>query len=128
MKSVIVGRIQLQDIPGSALKKGTINGRTVVVGDHYDNNTLGFFIPEEAIIPDNLAEDMWVKGKLAGKKGNRVKGKEMAGIFSEGLFYGAHYWTKQDGQFVEVTSRNWNPAWKEGQDITEETGITWKVA
>ncbi len=126
MNKVIIGRIQLQNIPDSTLKKGTIDGHTVVVGDHYDNNTLGFFIPEDAIVPDKLAEDMWVKGKLAGKKGNRVKARVMDGVLSEGLFYGANYWVKKDSQFVEVDSPSWNPNWKEGQDITEETGITFK--
>ncbi len=126
MKRVIVGKIQLNKIPNSPLMKGSINGHTVVVGDHYDDGTLGFFIPEGAIVPDPLLEDMWVKGKLAGKQRNRVKAREMAGIMSEGLFYGSHFWLKNGKHFEEQTARNWNPKWKEGDDITDELGITFK--
>lgn len=127
MKS-IVGHIKLSDHPTNPdLQIGHINGHQVVVGRHYDDNILGFFIPEGAIIPDKLADEMWVKGRLAGKKGNRVKARDMHGVKSEGLFYGSYYWTKKEGyqHQVEVTSPSWNPDWKEGDDVSHEVGITY---
>lgn len=121
---VIVGRIQLSDHPNNPnLQVGNVAGRTVVVGRHYDDGTLGFFIPDGAIVPDKLAEEMWVKGKLAGKQKNRVKAKEMSGVFSEGLFYGSRYWTEMGGVKVYVDSPSWNPNWKEGDEISKEVGI-----
>jgi len=127
MSAVIVGKIELQDHPTNPdLQIGTINGHQVVVGRHYDNKTLGFFIPEDAIVPDKLADEMWVKGRLAGKQHNRVKARDMHGVRSEGLFYGSCYWTKQGDWWIEVNSASWNPNWKEGDDITSQVVITFR--
>jgi hypothetical protein len=123
--TVTVGKIKLQDHPTNPdLQIGTINGHQVVVGRHYDPDTLGFFIPEGAIVPDKLADEMWVRGRLAGKQRNRVKTRELHGVHSEGLFYGSCYWTKQGNQWIEVSSPSWNNNWKEGDDVAKEVGIT----
>ena len=124
---IVVGRISLQDHPTVAhLQVGTIAGHTVVVGRHYDEGTLGFFIPDGVIIPDKLAEEMWVKGKLAGKNRDRVKAREIHGVFSEGLFYGSRYFVVESGK-IYVESASWNPDWVEGQDVTSEVGIKTSV-
>jgi hypothetical protein len=121
---VIVGRISLVDHPTAAhLQVGTIQGKTVVVGRHYDEGTFGFFIPNGAIVPDKLAEEMWVKGKLSGKNKDRVKAREMHGVFSEGLFYGSRYFVVQSGEKVYIDTPSWNPAWVEGQDVANEVGV-----
>ena len=91
-----------------------------MVGDHYDDGVLGFFIPEGAIVPDKLAEEMWVKGKLAGKRRNRVKARMMDGVHSDGLFYGSRYYAT--GEYID--SPSWNPTWVVGQDVSEEVGIS----
>lgn len=97
----------------------------VVVGKHYDEGVLGIFIPDGSIVPDKLAEEMWVKGKLAGKKGNRVKARERDGVYTAGLFYGSRFFTKTDDSVkVYQNSASWNPDWKEGDDVTAEIGIT----
>jgi hypothetical protein len=129
----IVGRIKLSPHPDPQLRVGEINGHVVVVGDHYDDGTLGFFIPDGAIIPDKLAEEMWVKGKLAGKQRNRVKARDFKGVFSEGLFYGSRYFLLTTTLWVPGgrtyhDSPSWNPAWKEGDDVTEEVGVTFNAA
>jgi hypothetical protein len=98
----------------------------VVTGNHYDEGVLGVFIPDGAIIPDKLADEMRVLGKLAGKKGNRVKAKEMLGVYSEGLFYGSRFFDVADGQKVYDVGPSWNSDWIEGQDVTEELGISFK--
>ena len=121
--NVVVGRIFLRDHPTAAhLQLGTINGHQVVVGRHYDEGTLGFFIPDGAIVPDNLAEEMWVKGKLSGKNKDRVKAREMYGVFSEGLFYGSRYHVAG----VYQDSKSWNPSWVEGHII--EVGIDGRLS
>ncbi len=108
----IIGPIHLSPHPTrDDLKIGEVGGHIVVVGDHYFDGQLGFFIPENAIIPDKLAEEMWVKGRLAGKQKNRVKSRDFFGVHSEGLFYGSQ-------------GASWKEEWKEGEDITGEVGIT----
>jgi hypothetical protein len=99
----------------------------VVVGNHYDDDTPGFFIPDGAIVPDKLADEMWVKGKLAGAKRNRVKARNLNGLRSDGLFYGARYFVQADGGKQYVNSPSWNPAWVDGQDVATEVGITFKA-
>ena len=119
-KKIIVGRLYLEDHPTAEnLQVGTINGHKVVVGRHYDNEVLGFFIPDGLRISDTLAEEMWLKGRLAGNQRNRVKAKEVQGVFSEGLFYGSRYYTGDSEKIYHVPPR-WNPNWVEGSDITEE--------
>lgn len=85
---------------------------------HYHAGQLGIFIPDGAIVPDKLADEMWVKGKLAGKKGNRVKAKIRDGEASNGLFYGA--------PSDKVVSPSWNQRWQVGNDVTAEIGVTFK--
>jgi hypothetical protein len=98
----------------------------IVVGVHYDEGTLGIFLPDGAIIPDKLADEMWVKGKLAGKQKNRVKARAMRGVQTEGLFYGSRFFEDKDGTRQLVESASWNPVWKAGDDVTAEIGVTFK--
>lgn len=98
----------------------------VVTGNHYDDGTLGIFIPDGAIVPDKLADEMRVLGKLAGKQKNRVKSRYLSDVFSDGLYYGSRFFDIVDGQKVFGVGPSWNPEWIEGQDVTEELGITFK--
>jgi len=125
MKCIIAPLINIQRHPTLPhLCTATVAGNNVVVGDHYDEGALGIFIPEGAIVPDKLAEEMWVKGRLAGKQKNRVKASKRDGAASDGLFYGSRFWTLKDGHKVYQDSASWNPAWKEGDDVTMEVGVT----
>jgi tRNA-binding EMAP/Myf-like protein len=87
--------------------------KELVVGVHYADGEYGVFIPVGAIIPDKIAEDMWVLGKLNGKDKNVVGSRIMRGIVSDGMFYG------QVGE-------NWKPEWagQDGLDVASEWGIT----
>lgn len=85
---------------------------------HYTVGQLGIFIPVGAIVPDKLADEMWVKGRLGGKKKNRVRATMRDGVLSDGLFYGS--------PSDKVVSPSWNPAWKAGDDVTAEVGVTFK--
>src|SRR5579859_59398 len=112
MPPIIVHPIRLQPHPANArLRIGHVGSHQVVVGDHYFEGQLGFYIPEGVIVPDKLAEEMWVLGRLAGAKHNRVKARLMSGVLSEGLFYGSQ-------------GASWNPAWREGDNVASEVGIT----
>lgn len=112
MNRAIVYPIHLSDHPNDPnLQIGEVGEHQVVIGRHYYEGQLGFFIPAGMIVPDKLADEMWVLGKLAGAKHNRVKAREMRGVMSEGLFYGSQ-------------GASWNPAWRAGDDVTNDVGLT----
>ena len=115
----------LSDHPeAEGLEVAEVGGHSLVVGKHYDEGTLGIFIPDGAIIPDKLAEEMRVLGRLAGKQRNRVKARDFFGVFSEGLYYGSRFYDLAEGQKVYSNGPSWNPDWIEGQDVTDEIGVT----
>lgn len=95
-------------------------GYKLVTGKHYKEGQLGIVIPPGAVLPDDILDDMWLRGRLAGAKRNRVVAKTMFGKLSEAIFYGSEY--EVDGKLVN--SRAWNPAWTEGHDVTSEIGVT----
>jgi hypothetical protein len=97
-------------------------GYKLVTGYHYYESQLGIVIPDGFVLPDNILEDMWLKGRLAGKHGNRVKAKMMFGYPSEAVFYGDAYF--HDGKLIH--SPAWNPLWKEGDIVTDEIGAVYK--
>jgi hypothetical protein len=97
-------------------------GYKLVTGKHYVNNQLGIVIPPGFILPDNILDDMWLRGRLAGKKRNRVVAKLMFGIFSEAIFYGNEF--THDGKLIK--SPAWHDNWREGDDVTEEIGAVYK--
>lgn len=124
----IVGRLALSPHPTlPSMRVGTILGQTVVVGDHYEDGVPGIYIPAGALVPDGLAEEMWVRGRLAGSKRNRVKSREVGGITSSGLFYGSRFWTPaSDGTVTWHEGASWDPAWLEGDDVTAAIGVTFR--
>ena len=62
------------------------------------------YIPEGAVVPDQLLKDMHLEGKLAGSKKNRVKAIRLRGVLSQGLVWGM-------------------PGHKVGEDVAELLGI-----
>lgn len=48
---------------------------------------VAIYIPEGAILPDNIIEEMGLAGLLAGSKKNRVKAIRLRGVLSQGLVY-----------------------------------------
>lgn len=126
MKAIIVEIVAIKSIENSQLKHVELsNGVKLVVGDHYEVGTPGIFIRDGVIVPDKLLVEMWLwneqlnKGRLAGSMGNRVKSRKIAGIDSEGLFYGAYYF--HGGQRIE--SPSWNTIWSIGDEVGDQIGI-----
>lgn len=106
------------------LRIAECNGEQLVVGNHYEEGTLGFHIPVGLGVPDKLLEEMWLKNKLSGPHRNIVTGRTVASVFSNGLFYGSKYFTEEKGILVYHTSPSWNAAWVIGDDIGADVGIT----
>lgn len=80
--------------------------RSVVRKGAFQTGDLVAYIPEAAVLPDELLAEMGLTGKLAGSQGNRVKAVRLRGALSQGICYGVR------------------EGWVEGQDVAEELGIT----
>lgn len=57
----------------------------VVGKDEYTTGDYAVYIPEQAILPDALIEELNLVGKLAGKDKNRVKAVRLRGALSQGI-------------------------------------------
>lgn len=100
------------------LRVAVCRGHQIVVPDQYEEGVLGAYLPPDAILPDAMVEEMGLKGKLAGPRRNRVQAKELAGVLSDGLFYGAERFerTAGDGRLY-LPAALWQKSWKAGQEV-----------
>ena len=79
---------------------------SVVARDQFQAGDLVAYIPEAAIVPPALQEEMGLVGKLAGPGANRVKAILLRGMLSQGLVLPAR------------------AGWSEGQSVMQELGVT----
>ena len=61
--------------------------RSIVRKGQFKTGDLGVYIPEAAVLPEWLIEELGLVGKLAGKAKNRVKAIKLRGVLSQGLIY-----------------------------------------
>jgi tRNA-binding EMAP/Myf-like protein len=66
------------------------NYRVIVGKNAFRPGDLVAYIPEGALLPDRLIEELGIRGYLAGSQHNRVKAAKLRGVLSQGLVYGAH--------------------------------------
>ncbi len=59
--------------------------RAVVVKGLYKTGDMALYIPEQAVLPDLLIEELGLTGRLAGKAKNRVKAVRLRGEISQGI-------------------------------------------
>ena len=59
----------------------------IVAKGLYKTGDLGVYIPEQAVLPDWLIEEMEIRQYLAGPEKNRVKATRLRGVLSQGIFY-----------------------------------------
>lgn len=106
--AVTVERLTICPHPNAdRIELAKIGGYVAVVGKgQFATGDLAAYIPEAALVPDTILADMGLEGKLAGSEGRRVKAMRLRGVLSQGLCYPAR------------------PGWVQGQDVTEELGIT----
>jgi len=88
-----------------------INGYQCVVGkDEFKSGDIVAYIPEQAIIPQNILEEIGLVGRLAGKDKNRVKSTQIRGVLSQGIVYpGRDYWKIGDDVTEELGVEKWMP-------------------
>ena len=79
--------------------------RSIVQKGIFKTGDLVAYIPEQAMLPDSLIEEMGLTGKLAGAQKNRVRAVKLRNVLSQGLCYPAR------------------DHWNEGDDVTSELGI-----
>lgn len=79
---------------------------SIVSKGTFVDGDLAAYIPESAIVPETILEELGLVGKLSGSKKNRVRAMRLRGILSQGLCYGAR------------------PGWAQGDEVSEELGIT----
>lgn len=80
--------------------------RVIVQKGEYRPGALVAYIPEGALLPDALVEELDVRPYLAGSRHDRVIATKLRGVLSQGLVYRAR------------------PGWRAGQDVTEELGVS----
>jgi len=80
--------------------------RSIVLKGQYKDGDLVAYIPEDAVVPENVLRSMGLHGKLAGSARNRVKAIRLRGVLSQGICHPVQ------------------PEWAEDQDVTELLGVT----
>ena len=80
--------------------------QSVVRRGQFRSGELGAYIPEQALVPEPILEELGLTGKLAGPRGDRVKAIKLRGVLSQGIIYPARQ------------------GWSLGQDVTLELGVT----
>jgi RNA ligase (TIGR02306 family) len=76
------------DVETTNLELVHINGyQCVVQKKQFAVSDVVFYIPEQAIVPDYILDDLGLKGMLAGKNKNRVKAIKLRGVLSQGILY-----------------------------------------
>lgn len=59
--------------------------RAVVAKGHYATGDYALYIPEQAVLPGDLIEELGLTGRLAGKAADRVKAVRLRGELSQGI-------------------------------------------
>lgn len=79
---------------------------SVVRKGQFQSGDLVAYIPEQALVPEPLLEELGLTGRLAGSAKNRVKAIKLRGVLSQGICLPAR------------------EGWEEGADVTTLLGIT----
>jgi RNA ligase (TIGR02306 family) len=84
--------------------------RAVVRKGEFKTGDLIAYIPEGSLVGEALLDEMGLRGKLAGKDGNRVKAIKLRGVLSQGLVYPARAgWSEGQEVSADLGVRKWEP-------------------
>ena len=78
----------------------------------FKTGDLAAYIPEGAVVPNDVIESLGLTGILAGKQKNRVKAIRLRNVVSQGIVHPLHV-----GRLAPLTKL------KEGDDVTEILGL-----
>lgn len=79
--------------------------RSIVAKGSFRDGDLVAYIPEGAVVPQDLIAEMGLTGRLSGPNNDRVKAVKLRGVLSQGLCYPAR------------------KGWRKGEDVAAELGI-----
>jgi RNA ligase (TIGR02306 family) len=98
-----------------ALELAVVGGyRAVIAKGSFVTGDLAVYIPEQAVLPAALIEELGLTGKLAGPRNDRVRAVRLRGALSQGIVARPHSLTKDD--LVQ--------AFEQGSDLQGCLGIT----
>ena len=84
-------KVTIEEHPkADKLEVAKVDGREyncVVMKDQFKTGDTAVYIPEHAIVPDDILEELGLTGRLAGSKKNRVKAIKLRGVMSQGILY-----------------------------------------
>lgn len=87
--AVTVERLEILPHPNAdnleLARVGVSQYRAVVRRGAYKTGDYALYIPEQALLPKSLIEELGLVGRLAGKEGNRVKAVYLRGELSQGI-------------------------------------------
>lgn len=111
-----IHQIELEPHPNAdRLELAVIGGyRCVVQKGQFLPGELVAYIPEGAIVPDDVIAELGLEGRLAGPDMNRVKAIRLRGALSQGLVYPIRGWRLKAMPGL---------GYQEGDDVTEALGI-----
>lgn len=86
---VKVYKLRIEEHPNAdALELAVVGDyKSIVRKGQFKTGDLGVYIPEAAVLPQWLVEELGLVGRLAGKQSNRVKAVKLRGVLSQGLVY-----------------------------------------
>lgn len=84
---VTIERLTIHDHPNAdALELAQVGlYRAVVLKDRYKTGDYALYIPEQAVLPADLIDELGLTGRLAGKTADRVKAIRLRGELSQGI-------------------------------------------
>lgn len=118
MSSFSVNSKQVTILPhpnADVLELAQIDGyRAVVKKGEYNTGDYIVYIPEAALVPEDLLEELGLTGRLAGSNKNRVKAIRLRGELSQGIVC----------KPSKLSNVNLEEAAKNNVDFAQELGIT----
>lgn len=96
--------------------------RSVIRKGQYQVGDLAVYIPEQAILPDDLIREIGLEGKLAGSNHNRVKAVKLRGQLSQGILYTVDYDMTSVSYTLKCSDGTYTFV-KEGDNVADDLGI-----
>lgn len=129
---VTVEQLTIHEHPNAdALELAQVGLYRAVVGKGvYRTGDYALYIPEQAVLPPDLIEEIGLTGRLAGKEKDRVKAIRLRGELSQGIVCRPHalsrLWRVEGEAVADFASPDFDPviAAREGTDFAVDLGIT----
>lgn len=119
---VKIERVRIFEHPNADLLELAQVGlfRAVVGKGQFQDGDYALYIPEQAVLPDELIEELGLTGKLAGSAKNRVKAVRLRGELSQGIVCRP---AMLNVIWKAWTAKDFERELAEPQDFAEDLGI-----